>query len=262
MIAAGRIGRRWPGLVVFATAAALAGCGGAGTPATLRTAADDYLAGRYESALKAANQLEARSRGVDRDQAAYVAGISAYRLDDPDRARPELTTAARSSNRELAARSVATLGLIDLDQGRPLDAARRLASAASAGALGGDDAVQAAYCAARAYQAAGDETSATHWFRVAEGRVEAPAAGSAVFTIQVGAFRHRRHAERAAADATDLAQPLGLTPVSIVPRGDGLGRTLYYVHFGRFATRGEAADTRARLGRQQYIIAPLDTPAS
>ena len=89
-----------------------------------------------------------------------------------------------------------------------------------------------------------------------------PVAGAACFTIQVGAFHQRRHAEKAAADATALAASHGLSPVSIVPRGDGRGRTLFYVHFGRFATRGEAADTRARLGRQQYIVAPLDTPSS
>lgn len=261
MIAAERIGRWWPALVVVPVMT-LGGCGRAGTPASLRTAVDDYLAGRYESALAAADTVQGRTHGLDRDRAAYVAGIAAYRLDDPDRARPALATAARSSNAELAARSEATLGLIELDQGRPLDAARRLAGAASAGDLSADESGQAAYFAARAYQAAGDETSATHWFRIAEGRAEAPAAGSVAFTIQVGAFRQRRHAERAAADATDLAQRHGLTPVSIVPRGDGHGRTMFYVHFGRFATRGEAADTRSRLGRQKYIIAPLDTPTS
>jgi septal ring-binding cell division protein DamX len=206
-----------------------------------------------------------------REDAAYVAGLAAYQLGDRDEAERRFILAARSPNSETAARSKAMLGQIRLDQHRPRDAAALFVEAAPN--LHGEDARLCAYNAGVAYQQAGDNASARKWIAQSgggstarststTGSTSSPVARSAStssaggFTLQVGAFKEKSRAQKAAADAQKLATRDGLGSVKIQTRRDDRGGTLYVVQFGRFSTRDAAVAARVKLNRLDYIVAP------
>ena len=147
-------------------------------------------------------------------------------------------------------------------QPQPQDAAELFKAAA--GALGDEDARQAAHYAALAYEQAGDPVAAETWAAVSAGLARRGRASGhrtglgepagAGFVLQVGAFRDRDRARRAAGDAAVLTRRHGHGPVRIVPSAEARGRPLYLVQFGRFPTRSAAANARAQLGRLQYIV--------
>lgn len=230
------------------------GCRSAGSPGALEAAVADYRAGRYVEAQQAAVQAHRGLRGTEAGQAAYLAGLCAYRRADLDGADEWLSRAAESADPTTRGQAQAALGLTLERQGRHREAAARFEQAAAT--LEGPDARQAAFHAGLAHQAGGDDDRARRWF----GEAESPGDASG-FTLQVGAFRDRRRAEQAASEAGALAQRHGLGRVQIVPRSDGRGRTLYLVHLGRFATRNEAAEARGRLGQLQLIVATAAPPA-
>lgn len=185
-------------------------------------------------------------------RADYLAGLSAYQLGDEDEARRRLTAATTELDGQDAGKAWAALGLVELTQDRPGPAAEAFGAAWPA--LSGEDARQAARFAAAAHQQLGDEQAAADWDRIAAGPADvSPRPGS--FTIQVGAFRQRDRAERAAVDAAEVAQGMGLAPVRIVTRSDQRGSVLFVVQLGTFGTRTEAASARQRFGNLQYIVA-------
>ena len=176
----------------------------------------------------------------------------AYQLGDNEEARRRLTVAVTELEGEDAAKARAALGLVELSQHRPEAAGDAFAVAWPL--LRGDDARQAARFAAAAYDQTGDNQAAADWDRIArEHDHRAPGPGS--FTIQVGAFRQRDRAERAAVDAAEVAEDMGFAPVRIVTRNDRRGNVLYVVQIGSFGTRTEAAGARRRVGNLQYIVA-------
>ncbi len=195
----------------------------------------------------------ATTRTVDPGRTDYLAGLSAYHLGDNDEARRRLTAAVTELDGENAAKAQATLGLVELAQDRPAPAAEAFAAAWPA--LSGRDARQAARFAAASHQQLGDEHAAAEWDRIARGDDENRRQRLASFTIQVGAFRDRDRAERAAVDAAEVAEDTGLGPVRIVTRSDRRGTVLYVVQLGSFSTRTEAASARQRVGNLQYIVA-------
>ncbi len=204
--------------------------------------------------------------GLDRDQAAYLAGLSAYHMGDLQQARQRLNLAVRSADSATAARAQAALGLVAIREDRHREAAALLEAAV--GGLQGDDARQAAYQALIASELAGDgardSQGLPHAFSGSPAFSGRGGGGSepALFTIQVGAFRDRKRAIEAAADAAPVARRHRLGPVSIVPVTDDRGQRLYLVQFGGFRTRSEAVNVRGRLGRLQFIIARLSNDRS
>lgn len=227
---------------------AVAGCGatptGPGADA-LDAALIDYHAQRFEKAQKAADAVATGPNHALRGQADYLRGLCAYRLGNYGEARRRLAAAATDLDGVEAAR-----GLVDLAQHRPAEAAERFAAAGPE--LGRQDAGQAALFAALAFEQAGDEESAAHWDRVGRENRSPRRSG---FTIQVGAFRQRDRAERAAVEAAEVAAQTGLAPVRIVTRTDQRRGVFYVVQLGFFETRGEAAGARQRVGNLQYIVA-------
>jgi hypothetical protein len=238
----------------------LAGCASPSSStsaaADLSRALDDYHAKHYAQALERAAAVQRDASGELRCEAAYVGGLSAYRLGDLDEAGAHLDVAAGSASRPTAGRARAVLGLVLLDRDRPAEAAAHFAAAARD--LEADNARQAALRAADAFRRAGDEAAAAAWTRIAEGRGRPPDPGAGgAFTLQAGAFRQRPHAEKAALEAARVAEGHGLSPVRIVPRRDDRGSVLYVVQLGRFDSRTEAMSARRQLGRLQYIVAAL-----
>jgi hypothetical protein len=74
------------------------------------------------------------------------------------------------------------------------------------------------------------------------------------FTLQAGAYRELDRAEVAARQAEAIAAAHGLGRVTIVPREDVRGRTLYLVQFGSFTTRMDAGRRRDRIGDLEIIV--------
>ena len=192
------------------------------------------------------------ARTIDPGRADYRAGLSAYGSGDNELARLRLTAAVTELHGEEAAKARAALGLVELAQDRPAEAAEAFAVAWPA--LHGHDARQAARFAAAAYRQLADDDAAAVWDRRAHPQQDRPRRRGS-FTIQVGAFRERSRAERAAIDAAEVAEQTGLGPVRIVTRNDHRGTALYIVQLGSFGTRTEAASARARVGNLQYIVA-------
>ena len=200
--------------------------------------------------------MEVAARGRRRAAAAYLAGLAAYRMGDFEEARRHLAVGARSPQPATAGSARAVLGLMLIEQQHDGEAAAQLAEASAL--LAGEDARRAASHAASAYQRAGVADSAARWLEIARrGGSPPPPGGGGGFTLQVGAFRERRHADRAASEAAGVAERHGLLPVQVVPGRDDRGRTLYLVQFGRFESRLAAAAARGRLGELQFIVATL-----
>ena len=257
-------------MVLLCTLIALpvGGCKSAPATGSLNSALVDYQAKRYRMAQQRAAVISRQSRGLIRDQAAYLAGLSAYRLGDLYQAQRQLTTAAESPDRATAGKAKAVLGLVRSDQHRPREAAALLAEASEA--LTGEDSRQAAYQASMAYQLAGDETAADTWQRIANAaqargqQVLAMSTGGSAgrFSLQAGAFRQRKHADNAARNVAQIAQQHGLGGIRIIESRDERGRILYLVQFGQFQTRSAASNARRLVGRLEVIVAPSTGPTS
>ncbi len=251
-----RCARRAVAAVVVAVAPlALAGCT-ATQPGrvTLESALGDYHAQRFSRAQEQADAVSVGRDGTLRGRAEYLAGLSAYKLGNHDEAGRRLTAAVATLHGEEAAKARAAMGLLELARNRPAPAAEDFAAAWPG--LAGEDARQAALFAAHAYEQAGDEAAAAEWTRSRPRPDQrSPSTPGSGFTIQVGAFRERLRAERAAVDAARITHDMGLAPVRIVTRNNGHGGVLYVVQMGSFGTRTEASTVRQRVGKLQYIVA-------
>lgn len=257
-------------MVLLCTLIALPLVGCQSTPPTrsLDSALVDYRSKRYRMAHSRAAAIAGESKGLRRDQAAYLAGLSAYKLGDLNKAQQQLTSAAQSPDRITAGKAKAVLGLVRVGQHRPREAAGLLAEAS--GALTGEDSRRAAYQASLAYQLAGDETSAGAWKRIANAgqtrgqQVLAMSAegGGGRFSLQAGAFRQRKHADKAARNVAQVVQQHGLGGIRIIESRDDRGRILYLVQFGAFQTRSAASNARRLVGRLEVIVAPSIGPTS
>lgn len=237
----------------------LAAAGCASTPegpGDLSTALTDYRGQRYEQARHRAAAAGEAGDAETRERARYLEGLCAYQLADYETARLLLSETAAGS--AVPSESQATLGLVYLELSRPSDAADAFAAAAVG--LSGDDGRRSMYYAARSFAAAGDAGAAAAWTQRLADPTHPGWTGAADgrFTIQVGAFRERARAERAAVDAAEAAEGHGLGPVRIVPRTDTRGEVLYVVQVGAFGSRTAAQSARRRMGNLQYIVATRD----
>lgn len=246
-------------VVVFSL---LTGCSSTGSKQALSAAVSDYNAMNYSSAQRRASLVAKKSNGTLKDQAAYLSGLSAYKLGDLVEAELQLSKAVRSKDQTTAARAKAVLGLIRVDQDRPEDAAGLLSEASIS--MQGEDSRQAAYQAALAHEEAGYKEpglaigpSASR--RTAQSWSQA-VAGRKAFTLQFGAFHELKRAKAAARKIAELAQTNDLGRVRIVKNLDDRGKTLFLVQVGRFPSRFYANDMHKQIGRKDLIVAPLAVP--
>lgn len=78
----------------------------------LQRASREYEAGRFDAAWVAARECERRSRGVARDEAAYIAGLAAARSGRRSDAEESLAVAAASADADLARRAARSLAVL------------------------------------------------------------------------------------------------------------------------------------------------------
>lgn len=230
----------------------------------------EYEAGRYATAHNRATDVMRTSTGKTRDEAAYLAGLTAYRMGDLGTAEHALLEAAQSPDATTAANARATLGLVRLDQDRPDEAAELFTLAASG--LTGDDNTRAAQYASTASSRATQVPTATGKLAYPDGYApDAPATSAGVFAnqaptyaapparaqafaLQVGAFATKERADWAASEILPKLERARLGSPRILPRTDRNGRRLFAVQFGRFASRAQAASVRARYGWRDCIV--------
>jgi hypothetical protein len=251
-------------IITLAVLATCIGCESVPKSGSLDDALADYYGGRFALAHQRAVEAMRGASGSEREQAAYIAGLSAFQKGDLDEAELRLHFASRSSDARTAASAKTMLGQMRLARQQPREAAS-LFEEAAAGGLAPADAREAARYASIAHQRAGNDAQAERWHAhtrttgtgaahtmLAAGEAGRPGGG---FTIQVGAFHGRPRAALAAEDATSLARQHGLSQARIIERSDSRGHTLYVVQLGSFATRTAAEQARTRIGRQEFIVA-------
>lgn len=220
---------------------------------SLDSAIRDYDASRYQQAYDSARLTRLRASGLEREEAAYVAGLSAMKMDRPVTARELLQEASASSNRQLAGTSGVTLGTLLLEDGEPFAAARAFDKASER--LTGSDALKARRAAASAYKSAGRND-------IAEARLSgtpAPSpAGMGSFTIQGGAFHDRDRATARAKELSTAARRTSLGTARVIP-ARVKGKSGFLVQIGSYDTRSDAESVRRMLGIPGTFIARVDT---
>jgi len=259
-------------LVILASGLlALLLAGGCATTASLDRAIADYEAGRFSLSLAEAERAANQGDAVSRDEAAYLAGLSAYRRGRDAEARRWLSSSARSSDDWLAGQSLVTLGSVE-NRGGDLRAAARAFTRAAERLPDADEAARARAAAGWAYRELGDDANAREQFSLAKvpasgpvpptpapprsppspaGRPPAetsPAATAGAFTIQAGAFREADRARDRAGEIAPKARSLGLGAPIVRTKSSGSGGSIWVVQVGRFPDRASAEKVKSRLG--------------
>jgi len=263
--------------------AILAGCAGNGD--ALNQSLSAYNAGKYDESYSSAQTAAQSARTTkDSDEAAYLAGMSAYRLNKPAEAAKLLENPARSSDAWIAGQAGITLGTALAKTGRRSEAARAFARAATH--LDGEEADKAHLAAANAFQAVGDTTNANEQFRLAKvpvptsvstasapipapgptppkvagprpGTVAAPPVPGQLagqFVLQAGAFRDVAKARRRAQELKTKAARAGLGEPTVVAKRGSDGATLHVVQLGSFADRRAADSAMTKLGASGVVV--------
>ena len=199
--------------------AALAACGGASTTGASRLAAahSAYERGAFEEAQREAVAAERSSSGVAREEATYLAGLSAARLGRLSDAEASFRTAMTSTDRDLAERARRSLETLLRHAGREREIAALTANPRPATA-------------------------------------SPPPPGRGGFTVQVGAYAVEANARRRAGEVRDLAIRRGLPAPEIVPIRSSDGRTLYAVRIGTYPDRRRAGEAREALGHPEWAV--------
>lgn len=244
--------------------ALLVGCHRVGRgPTPTQTAQTHFQRGDYARAQTAAARAAATAGGTQRDLAHYMAGMSAYHLNNYETATRYLAVAANSRDQAMAADARSTLGLVYSSQGRYADAAQMLLG--SANLHTGEDRAQAYFYAGVAQQKLGRWPQARTSLILAQRATRDPALRSQInqhlavtgYTIQVGAFANRANADNAARAYTAKSASAGLGTVLVTPSTDSRGRAVSLVQVGRYATFNAANTARTRLGDASAVIVPL-----
>ena len=207
------------------------------------TAASDaeaaYRRGDFETAERLAQQAERDSHGLAREEAAYLAGLSAAKQGDLETASRNLRIAAGSSDRDLAARANASLGSVEQARGEhaaSLAAYRQAATSPDPSVADRADRLSGG----------GSATAAT--------AISASSSPTSGFAVQAGAFSTQEAARQRAASLADTVRRAGLGEPRVVPIRDRRGRTLWAVQIGSFPDRRQAGSMRERLGHPEWAI--------
>ena len=217
-----------------------------------------YQAGQYTEAYALSQPLAGRS-DKQGDEAAYLAGLSAKRLNRTSAAERYLTRAAQARDDSLAGDAGAALGLIYSEQGRYAAAARALGSAAPK--LSGEDRAKAYYYLALAEQKLGRTAGARTSFRLAHSATSDPILRRLIqqqratlgWTVQTGAYRDIKNARAAAQQLTQRVR--GASP-RLVQATDPHGRAIVLLQIGTFTTHHSARRFANQLG-QNALVVPL-----
>ena len=220
-----------------------------------------YDAGRYDQAFTAATEVYRSSSPTSRtrEEAAYIAGLSAFQLGRHREASSYLRPLTDHEDDTIAGNASATMGLIAEEANRQEEAVLHFTRAYDL--LHGPDRAEAAHHAAEIYQALGRTSQARKYFLLARAGTDDPGKREEIqsqidttgWTVQLGAFTNLNNALRRAReyDATAVANSVG--PASVVEKRAPDGRMLYYVQVGSFFDHQLAERARLRIGGPSIV---------
>lgn len=243
--------------------AALSACNAPPAGQRLDAARAAYAGGDYAVAFREAELAANASTPAIREEAAYLAGMSAHRRHDLVNAERYLKIAAASDDARLSGQALAELGLIYAGLNWHQQAARHLLAAAAK--LEGQDRANAYFHAAVAQQKMGQWAQArTHLILARNYSTDEALRTQAIeqlkvtgYTLQLGAFASPSNAQK---EAQRRAAALTSTP-STQPRittvFDARHGQLYLVQVGQFTTFDSAVQARTRIGVPDAVVVPL-----
>lgn len=239
----------------------------------LATAVEDYREARYTQSFERSKALARSSSSPLREQAAWIAGLSAYQQRQYDEAELQFMAAGRSQDPRLVVDSKIMIADIRGFQNRWSDAAQ-LYREASNGLAGeersrvlGYAEVASSYASGRAAgQLGGSAPSsgtpsstassgggATRSSGASSG-TSASRAESGTFALQAGAFQNEANARKRAAEVATSTRQAGLGEPRVVRTRDPGGRQFWAVQVGSFSTRQRAEEARQRVASLGLII--------
>lgn len=229
---------------------------------TVDDATAAYQYGDHATAYAIAKPIAGDYINPRHEEAAYIAGLSAYAMGRLGEASQLLNKAKASDDPALAADAAGQLGLVYSAQGRYPEAQDTLLWAAER--LQGESKAQAFYYAGIAQQKRGQWSQARATLYNALRHTTDPATEAQVreqlattgWTLQVGAFTQLAAANTAAQNVNDPATRLGLGQPRLVASTDAQGRPLTLVQVGTFTSYQSAARFRDNLGTA-VIIKPI-----
>ena len=196
-----------------------------------------YRRGDFVSAERLGREAMQSEQGLPREEAAYIAGLSAAKRGDLEAATRDLQIAAASSDADLAARANASLGAVERARGE--DSASRQAfrrASTSPDPLIAD----------RAERLAGDARGA--------GGAASTSGPSSGFVVQAGAFSTEQAARARASSLASTVRQAGFGDPRVVRIRSRDGKSLWAVQIGAFSDRRQAGAARDRLGHPEWAI--------
>lgn len=253
-------------LVIFVGLSLLSSTLGCQQTGSSRASLDDIRAAYQSQDYNRAYQLgsvAAQGRGMAAHQAAYMAGMSAYKLGKTTLAINYLTQAADSSDKAMAGDALATIGLLYAQMNEHLRATRAFLGAADR--LTGQAKANALFYAAVSEQKQGRWADARSHLSLA--RVQSDDAdfkrqvddqfSVTGYSLQVGAYANNVNAERAALRWSDRVKGMRVGQPRLVPQVTADGQNVVAVQIGQFSSYTTALMARSDLGDQEIIVVPL-----
>jgi tetratricopeptide (TPR) repeat protein len=230
---------------------------------TIQEATAAYEAGEVEEAWHMSRRIAAVSDHPDRYSAAFIAGLSAMAIDEPDDAEHYLRRAAQAPDDELAGDALATLGLMFSEAGDFEQAQEALMQAGQR--LQGEDRARAHFFAAAAQQKLGYWPQARTNLLVARALTQDPTLRQQAtellsvtgYTVQTGAFSDPQRAQEAASQVAGPAASMRLGPPRLVSDTGPQGQPITRVQVGQFASYQAAIAARGRMGVNTAIVVPI-----
>ena len=253
-------------LALLATACLTGGCEML-QPTPIQAVYDAYHVDDYGRSLNLASRIVSSGPGVAGqrtvEEAAYMAGISAYQLGRAPTAVRYFSIAAQSRDRLLAADAQSHLGLIYAQQGRHDRAATQLLAAATT--LTGQARAEAYFQAGLSQQKLGRWAHARTSLSLARSHSNDPTFRAmcpdqlsvSSCPLHPGAYHNpdlaENHARQLLADTAELN--VGHPWIAYDVSSDN--RQLAFVLMGNYSSYDIALDARQRIGSTSAIIVPL-----
>lgn len=237
----------------------LAGCHSA-PYASLADANGAYQRGDYAQAYAYASAISNDGPSLDTFEAAYIAGMSAGKMDRHDKAVKHLKRATRAFDKQMASDAGVMLGLSYAELGQDALAAEALIAAAPR--QEGEAQAKAWFHAADAQQRLGRWATARDYLLLARGVSQDESLREAIgerlavngFTLEVGSYRDKANAQAAMDKYGPMAKSIGIGAAKMVEDPARAGQ--FRVHVGDFSTYASAVSYREQLGAPEAFVVP------
>jgi hypothetical protein len=246
-------------------AGALLGHGCAADTAGLKNSQTAFEAGNYPAAYKASKSIadDNAQPTLQRQQAAYFAGVSAMRMDNYPEAAQYLSQASESTDPGLSADAFAQLGGVYAAQNQFGLAADQYLKASQK--MSGENKARALFYAGVAQQKMGRIPQGSTTLREAQGLSTDTAFKKRIdeqllvtgFTIQAGAYGTESAAKKQAAIIADKATPLKHITRVVNAKDPKSGSPIYLVQVGSFISQPTAMQALESMKLSDALVVPL-----